>query len=217
MLARHYGGVPAKIVKNAVDLNRFSPGSGEDLDVLAGLPPAGIYTVRVGLVATYAKWKGHLTFLDAALLLAKSDPVLPVRWFIIGGPIYQTTAQFSDMEASETAVSDRGLSRSDRIHPISTKPGRCVSRTRYRRSRFHSAGTIRLDRFGGNGLWQTGRGVRGGRSNRVVHRRTRRAWCESRQCIGDVADAVRRLANDPTLRDRLRNRGAGNNHDSFRR
>jgi glycosyltransferase involved in cell wall biosynthesis len=59
-------GVPIKLVMNAVDLNRFCPGPGEDLDRLSELPQAPPGTVRVGLVATYARWKGHLTFLDAA-------------------------------------------------------------------------------------------------------------------------------------------------------
>jgi glycosyltransferase involved in cell wall biosynthesis len=101
-------GVPVRTVMNAVNLNRFCPGPCEDLDRLAGLPPAPPGTVRAGLVATYAKWKGHHTFLDAAQLLAKSAPALPVRWYIVGGPIYQTAAQFSEEEL-RTAVGDRGI------------------------------------------------------------------------------------------------------------
>ena len=38
---------------------------GAELDRLAGLEPAGPGTVRVGLVATYANWKGQDVFLDA--------------------------------------------------------------------------------------------------------------------------------------------------------
>jgi glycosyltransferase involved in cell wall biosynthesis len=101
-------GVPVKIAMNAIDLNRFSPGSGVDLNRLAGLSPPPPGTVRVGLVATYARWKGHLTFLDAAQLLAKSAPTLPVRWYIIGGPIYQTTAQLTEAEL-RSAVAERGV------------------------------------------------------------------------------------------------------------
>ena len=101
-------GVPIRTILNAVDLNRFSPGPGEDLDRLAGLAPAPPGTVRVGLVATYARWKGHLTFLDAAQMLAKSAPALPVRWYIVGGPIYQTVAQFSELEL-RTQVEARGI------------------------------------------------------------------------------------------------------------
>ena len=53
-------------IHNAVDLQRFSPhGPVADLDRLAGLPPAAAGTVRVGLVATYARWKGHAAFIEA--------------------------------------------------------------------------------------------------------------------------------------------------------
>ena len=77
----------AEIVYNAVDLQRFSPhGPALNLDALSGLAPAdGI--LRVGLVATFAHWKGHHTFLKALSLL---PPDAPVRGYIIGGPIYQT-------------------------------------------------------------------------------------------------------------------------------
>jgi glycosyltransferase involved in cell wall biosynthesis len=58
-----------------------------DLDALAGLPPAPAGVVRVGLVATFARWKGHITFLEALSRLPES---LPVRGYIIGGPVYET-------------------------------------------------------------------------------------------------------------------------------
>jgi len=106
--ARVLPGVPITVVPNAVDLMRFCPGPGDDLDQLAGLPPTGPGVVRVGLVATYARWKGHLTFLDAARLLAESAPGLPVRWYVVGGPIYQTAAQFTEEEL-RAAAADRGL------------------------------------------------------------------------------------------------------------
>lgn len=104
-------GVPVHTVLNAVDLARFVPdGSRADLDALAGVPPA--HTVRVGLVATYARWKGHLAFLDAAARLARDAPGLPVRWYIVGGPIYATAAQFSEPEL-RAAAAERGLA--DRV------------------------------------------------------------------------------------------------------
>ena len=76
-------------VWNAVDLDRFSPsGPRLDLDALAGLPPAGDDVLRVGLVATFARWKGHETFLNALGLLPTS---LRVRGYVVGGPIYETS------------------------------------------------------------------------------------------------------------------------------
>lgn len=95
-------GVPVTTVLNAVDLARFSPGPGIEIDTA---PPG---TIRVGLVATYSKWKGHLSFLDAAVLLRD----LPIRWYIVGGAIYRTAAQFTEAEL-HTAVAERGLT--DRV------------------------------------------------------------------------------------------------------
>ena len=67
--------IPIEPVYNAVDLERFAPGTGEGawLDAQAGLPPAPAGTVRVALVATYARWKGHDVFLDAAARVAPTS------------------------------------------------------------------------------------------------------------------------------------------------
>jgi glycosyltransferase involved in cell wall biosynthesis len=75
-------------IYNAIDLQRFSPAGNQlDLDAQAGLAPAAPGTVRVGLIATFARWKGHKIFLEA---LARLSAGSPVRGYIIGGPIYQT-------------------------------------------------------------------------------------------------------------------------------
>jgi glycosyltransferase involved in cell wall biosynthesis len=75
-------------IYNAIDLDRFAPtGTTLDLDTLAGLPPAAPGTVRVGLVATFARWKGHEVFLQA---LSRLSSNALVRGYVIGGPIYQT-------------------------------------------------------------------------------------------------------------------------------
>jgi glycosyltransferase involved in cell wall biosynthesis len=77
-------------VWNAVDLDEFSPkGTQLDLDGACGLSPADRGVVRFGLVGTLAKWKGHRIFLRALALLPKD---LPIRGYIIGGPLYQTDA-----------------------------------------------------------------------------------------------------------------------------
>jgi len=86
------GHLPVQVLHNAVDCGRFSPGPGDGpaLEALAGLPPAPAGTVRVGLVATYARWKGHEVFLRAAARVAARSPRLPVRFYVVGGPIYRT-------------------------------------------------------------------------------------------------------------------------------
>ena len=81
-------GVRIVPVYNAVNFERFAPtGRTVDLDALSALPPAARGTVRVGLVATFARWKGHAVFLES---LSKLSVETPVRGYVIGGPIYQT-------------------------------------------------------------------------------------------------------------------------------
>jgi glycosyltransferase involved in cell wall biosynthesis len=75
-------------IYNAIDLKRYSPqGEKTNLDSLAGLKPAPQRTVRIGLAATLAHWKGHAVFLRALARLPKN---LPYRAYVIGGAIYQT-------------------------------------------------------------------------------------------------------------------------------
>jgi glycosyltransferase involved in cell wall biosynthesis len=105
-------GVAVETVYNAVDLARFAPGPGAGawLDALAGLPTAAPGTVRVGLVATYARWKGHDVFLEA---VARVDRALPARFYVVGGPLYRTGgSQFSPGALRARA---EGLGLSDRL------------------------------------------------------------------------------------------------------
>jgi glycosyltransferase involved in cell wall biosynthesis len=88
--------VPIQPIWNAVDLTQFSPiGPRLDLDELSGLPTAGTTVVRVGLVATCARWKGHQIFLSALERLSLSTPV---RGYVIGGPLYETEASQVSLE-----------------------------------------------------------------------------------------------------------------------
>jgi glycosyltransferase involved in cell wall biosynthesis len=60
--------------------------------------------VRVGLVATFARWKGHATFLRALAMLPAS---LHVRGYVIGGPVYETAGSqvsLDDLRAQATAL-----------------------------------------------------------------------------------------------------------------
>jgi glycosyltransferase involved in cell wall biosynthesis len=96
------GGLKTFTLYNAVDLENFSPEGGRvDLDSLSGMPPAPVGTIRVGLLATMARWKGHETFLKSLSLLPSDAPV---RGYIIGGSIYQTHgSQFNPGELRELA------------------------------------------------------------------------------------------------------------------
>jgi glycosyltransferase involved in cell wall biosynthesis len=96
-----------RMVWNSIDLDRYTPeGPSADLDALAGLSPAAPGVIRIGLVATFARWKGHLLFLDVMRALA---PAYHVRGYIVGGPLYETDgSQFSETELRR-AVEERGL------------------------------------------------------------------------------------------------------------
>lgn len=90
------------VIYNAVDLARFADvGPRADLDGLSGLPASAPGVVRVGLVATFARWKGHRVFLQA---LAQLPSQAPVRGYVIGGPIYQTSgSQWTRPELEQEA------------------------------------------------------------------------------------------------------------------
>lgn len=95
------------VVPNSVNLDVFTAvGARLDLDGLAGLPPVTGEIIRVGLVATYGRWKGHSVFLDAIQSIASERPI---RGYIIGGPIYDTTdSQFTRREL-QTMIDSRQL------------------------------------------------------------------------------------------------------------
>jgi glycosyltransferase involved in cell wall biosynthesis len=57
-------------------------------------------------MATFARWKGHLTFLDALSRLPRD---LPVRGYVIGGPLYQTAGSQVSVEELRGASARLGL------------------------------------------------------------------------------------------------------------
>lgn len=77
-------GLPIDTVMNAIDVGRFAP-----TGPVAELPGDGA-AVRVGLVATYARWKGQDIFLRAAARVVGERPGLKVGFYIVGGAIYHT-------------------------------------------------------------------------------------------------------------------------------
>lgn len=99
-------GIPIATVPNGVDLDRYQPeGPCLDLDALAGLPRPATPILRVGLLATFSRWKGHATFLEAFARL--DDP--SVRAYVIGGPVYQTAHSQVDLTDLEAQVARLGL------------------------------------------------------------------------------------------------------------
>jgi len=96
-----FGRLGLQVMHNAVDVDRFrpAPADGSALDRLADIRPGASGVLRIGLVATYARWKGHDVFLAAAARLAQARPDLRLRFYIVGGSIYRTRAsQFTEDE-----------------------------------------------------------------------------------------------------------------------
>lgn len=105
------GPLPVEMIYNAVDTRLFSPGlaDGSKLDELAGLSPPEPGILRIGLVATFARWKGQELFLQAASQFIRNSPDSKVRFYIVGGPIYSTRgSQYSEAELLRKA-SEVGL------------------------------------------------------------------------------------------------------------
>lgn len=97
-----------RTIWNSVDIDRFTAeGTSLDLDALSGLPAPPPGTPRIGLVATFARWKGHLVFLDMLRSLAANHLF---RAYIVGGPVYETNASQLSMTELRAAVAERGLS-----------------------------------------------------------------------------------------------------------
>lgn len=125
--------LPIEVIYNSVDVNYFCPELAVQ-EVLADLTvgkqiseknaplprlntleklTSPVEPIRVGLVATFARWKGHDIFLEAAaqvirdrqtVSLREHRPNLNVRFYIVGGAIYKTKgSQFSEEELRELA------------------------------------------------------------------------------------------------------------------
>ena len=100
------GKVPVRVVLNCVDTQRFLPGrsdvsSWSDTEVDNPLEPK---IFRIGMLASYARWKGQEFFLKIAAGLKRNAPDLRVRFYIIGGPVFETQgSQFTRDELSASA------------------------------------------------------------------------------------------------------------------
>ena len=93
-------------IHNAVDPEVFRPDGGAlDLAALSGMPSAG-GLVRVGLVATFGRWKGHDVFIDALARLQRRDAV---RAYVVGGPVYETVGSQWTTDELRRRAEARGL------------------------------------------------------------------------------------------------------------
>jgi glycosyltransferase involved in cell wall biosynthesis len=103
-------GLPVSVVHDAIDTEAFRPeGPTANLDALAKSEPPPAGTLRVGFVATYARWKGHEAFLRAAQIVRSMRHVSPARFYVVGGPIYSTAASQYRAEELRALVRDLGI------------------------------------------------------------------------------------------------------------
>ncbi|HEY4103520.1 MAG TPA: glycosyltransferase, partial [Polyangiaceae bacterium] len=98
-----------RTIYNVVDTDYFHDGLDEPewLGALAELGPPRPETIHFGLVATYARWKGHGLFIEAAGLLKKARPQAALRFYVVGGPIYKTHG--SQVRAAELVEQARAV------------------------------------------------------------------------------------------------------------
>ncbi len=119
----HLPRLPLVTVENAIDLATFGPeGEVADLDALAGVPPLSERSLRIGLIATYGRWKGQDVFLRALGELARRAPQSSWRAYLVGGPIYRTAgSQWTQSELQALAI-DAGISGRVAFVPFQAEP-----------------------------------------------------------------------------------------------
>ena len=160
-IARALGRKDATVVYNGIDTSRFTAeGARADLDRLAGMKQAPEGVLRVGIVATYARWKGQSLFLEAAARVVRAGGA--ARFYVVGGPTYATVdSQLSrgELEAQNRCARPR---RRRGARPVSGGAGAGVPGARHRRARQHSPRAVRADDRRGDGLLEACRRGEGG-------------------------------------------------------
>mgnify|MGYP005841770449 CR=1 FL=1 len=109
--ARHlFPQIGIETIYNGIDIEHFTPaGSALAWDAFRGGSSLPGEVVRVGLVTTYARWKGQEVFLEAAARLLTAGVRQP-RFFLIGGPIYRTEGSQFSVEELRQRIETLGLS-----------------------------------------------------------------------------------------------------------
>lgn len=109
-----------EVVYCGIDRQHFAPGQGDGrwLDQLAESNPLPSNAVRVGMVATFARWKGQDLFIDAAARVLQQTLSSPVGFYIIGGPIYSTHGSQYTLEELRGIVEHYGLEEHIRFVPF---------------------------------------------------------------------------------------------------
>lgn len=116
--------VPVRVVLNCVDTQRFTPGkpnlslwSDNERHVAS---ESEIF--RVGMLASYARWKGQDFFLKIVAGLKLAAPDLRVRYYVIGGPVFETQGSQFTREELEASAAARNLAADVVFVPHQSEP-----------------------------------------------------------------------------------------------
>jgi glycosyltransferase involved in cell wall biosynthesis len=114
------------VIHNAVDVSRFIPHN-PDHQFPGEVEPTPAGTLRVGMVATYARWKGQEIFFQSAAKILRILPELPVQFYLVGGPIYRTAgSQYQENDLRNRTL-ELGISEKMRLICFQTKPEKVYS------------------------------------------------------------------------------------------
>lgn len=99
--------IPAVVVYDGIDLRRFNTSDKKrsfNSDRLDQMNSPFEDCIRIGIVATFARWKGQDLFLEAVAIFKSLRADLNVKFYIVGGAIYKTTgSQFTEDELKKLA------------------------------------------------------------------------------------------------------------------
>ncbi len=96
-----------KVIYNGVDTDYFYPRAFRPL-ALEGIDTE-TKSIKVGLAATFARWKGHDVFLEAAAMIVRDRPSLDIQFYIIGAPIYSTSGSQYSLQELQKLASNLGV------------------------------------------------------------------------------------------------------------
>jgi glycosyltransferase involved in cell wall biosynthesis len=121
------GSRPISLIANAIDLDRFRPRARENQFPDESAAPTLPGTLRVGMVATYARWKGQEIFFQAAAKILRNLPGFPVQFYLIGGPVYRTAGSQYQKEELRKRTLELGISEKMQLICFHQKPERLYS------------------------------------------------------------------------------------------
>jgi glycosyltransferase involved in cell wall biosynthesis len=198
-------------VYNTVDMDKFRP-HGDRFP----LPVASPDTVKIGLIATYARWKGHDVFLDSLKILKDHHDLPEWHAWIVGGPIYATAGSQWSPDELKSMIEAKGLAKFVSLLPFQKEPAavmRGLDVVLHASSKPEPFGRVIAEAQAcGRAVVAVGSGGSGevfddGRTGLAIRMND----------ATSLADALERLVRDGTLRQSLAEAGPANVRANFGR